>query len=120
MRLLSNQTIRGLAVPCAILVAVATTGCKGVTRKSYDQAYLIQRRDEAARSEISDTRERFLKFVQTLKTEYDDYATGRRTNPPIIDILIISGGGDWGAFGAGFLKGWATIPASNSMAKPEF
>ena len=23
-----------------------------------------------------------------------------------MDILIISGGGDWGAFGAGFLKGW--------------
>jgi hypothetical protein len=38
----------------------------------------------------------------------------------VIDILIISGGGDWGAFGAGFLKGWLKVPAQNPLAKPEF
>ena len=38
----------------------------------------------------------------------------------MIDILIISGGGDWGAFGAGFLKGWQKVPAKHPLAKPEF
>ena len=38
----------------------------------------------------------------------------------MIDILIISGGGDWGAFGAGFLKGWQKVPAQHPLAKPEF
>jgi hypothetical protein len=38
--------------------------------------------------------------------------------PPVIDILIISGGGDWGAFGAGFLKGWSHV--QGPLAKPEF
>ena len=37
----------------------------------------------------------------------------------MIDILIISGGGDWGAFGAGFLKGWGRVPPG-PMAQPAF
>src|SRR5262249_25426601 len=39
---------------------------------------------------------------------------------PVIDILIISGGGDWGAFGAGFLQGWLKVPAQTPLAKSEF
>jgi hypothetical protein len=38
----------------------------------------------------------------------------------VIDVLIVSGGGDWGAFGAGFLKGWLKVPANHPLAKPEF
>jgi hypothetical protein len=38
----------------------------------------------------------------------------------VIDILIVSGGGDWGAFGAGFLRGWLKVPAQHPLAKPEF
>jgi hypothetical protein len=34
-------------------------------------------------------------------------------------MLIISGGGDWGAFGAGFLKGWGKVP-QGPMARPKF
>lgn len=36
-----------------------------------------------------------------------------------LDVLIISGGGDWGALGAGFLKGWGRVPPG-AMAKPAF
>ena len=35
-----------------------------------------------------------------------------------IDILIISGGGDWGAFGAGVLKGWGRV--KGELARPRF
>src|SRR3546814_13258298 len=38
--------------------------------------------------------------------------------PPVIDLLVLSGGGDWGAFGAGVLKGWGRV--SGPMARPEF
>jgi Patatin-like phospholipase len=34
------------------------------------------------------------------------------------DLLVISGGGDWGAFGAGFLKGWLRV--HGPLAKPQF
>lgn len=46
-----------------------------------------------------------------------DAAAGRT---PSIDILILSGGADWGAFGAGFLRGWAERPADDPLAMPRF
>jgi len=41
-----------------------------------------------------------------------------RTPGATIDLLIISGGGDWGAFGAGVLKGWGRV--AGEMARPQF
>jgi hypothetical protein len=35
-----------------------------------------------------------------------------------LDLLVISGGGDWGAFGAGVLKGWGKV--KGDMARPHF
>ncbi|MGH8621568.1 MAG: patatin-like phospholipase family protein, partial [Burkholderiales bacterium] len=35
-----------------------------------------------------------------------------------IDVLVISGGGDWGAFGAGVLKGWGRV--TGELARPQF
>jgi hypothetical protein len=37
---------------------------------------------------------------------------------PTVDMLVISGGGDWGAFGAGVLKGWAQV--KGDLARPQF
>ena len=37
---------------------------------------------------------------------------------PTIDMLVISGGGDWGAFGAGVLKGWGRV--KGEFARPQF
>jgi hypothetical protein len=59
------------------------------------------------------------RLVERTKAEYDRRAAAGQP-PPVIDILIISGGGDWGAFGAGFLKGWQKVPAGHPLAKPEF
>jgi predicted acylesterase/phospholipase RssA len=38
--------------------------------------------------------------------------------PATIDMLVISGGGDWGAFGAGVLKGWGRV--KGELARPQF
>jgi hypothetical protein len=43
---------------------------------------------------------------------------GKGTAPVTIDLLVISGGGDWGAFGAGVLKGWGHV--SGELARPQF
>jgi Patatin-like phospholipase len=60
------------------------------------------------------------RFLERTKAEYDRYAAGARKERPVINILIISGGGDWGGFGAGFLKGWLKVPAQHPLARPEF
>lgn len=42
---------------------------------------------------------------------------------PTVDILIISGGGDYGAFGAGFLQGWGwnvTPDPDGNVGRPQF
>jgi predicted acylesterase/phospholipase RssA len=43
---------------------------------------------------------------------------GKTAAPPTIDVLVISGGGDWGAFGAGVLKGWGRV--KGGLARPQF
>jgi hypothetical protein len=42
----------------------------------------------------------------------------KATAQPTIDVLVISGGGDWGAFGAGVLKGWGRV--TGELARPQF
>lgn len=39
---------------------------------------------------------------------------------PVINVLMLSGGAEWGAFGAGFLHAWSRIPAPDPRAMPEF
>lgn len=49
----------------------------------------------------------------------DEEARAQGSVPPVLDILALSGGGDYGAFGAGFLVGWGSI-ADAEHARPEF
>jgi predicted acylesterase/phospholipase RssA len=76
----------------------------------------------SARDEQSTREQRRLleRLLERTKAEYDRYTAGEKKEPPVLNILIISGGGDWGAFGAGFLKGWQNVPARHPLAKPEF
>lgn len=52
------------------------------------------------------------RLVENAKARYDAHPD----QPPVINMLVISGGGDWGAFGAGFLKGWSKV--QGPLAKP--
>ena len=80
----------------------------------------LLRRRSTADEQSEAARELFGRLVERIKAKYDQDAASGRKEPPLVDILIISGGGDWGAFGAGFLKGWQKVPVSHPLAKPEF
>jgi predicted acylesterase/phospholipase RssA len=67
---------------------------------------------------LDEARQATLDVMKRVKSEQDEHAAGRRPDPPVVDVLIISGGGDWGAFGAGFLKGWKRIPKNDPLAMP--
>ncbi|MFO0005246.1 MAG: patatin-like phospholipase family protein, partial [bacterium] len=45
----------------------------------------------------------------------------RRAKDPnaTLDVLAISGGGDWGAFGTGLLRGWGEV-TDPAMKRPKF
>ena len=117
------SAIRRLSGPTALLLVAAgllLTACgPSMTRRE------VQRKDLEKLRSVSDERaaasgERFIvRLLERTKAEYDRRAAAGQP-PPVIDILIVSGGGDWGAFGAGFLKGWLKVPAQQPLAKPEF
>lgn len=67
---------------------------------------------EALRREVA------VRALARVKARHEAFLAGRAAEPPVIDILVLSGGGDWGAFGAGVLKGWGRI--RGGLARPEF
>ena len=101
------------------MLATLLPAC-GTTRVDQTPAYLLQQQALYTQTYLDETNERYRALLQRIKLELDEYKAGRRPKPPVIDYLIISGGGDYGAFGAGFLRGWRTIPTSDPLARPHF
>jgi Patatin-like phospholipase len=110
---------RRLATSFVLILATLLPGC-GTARPDQTQESLLQRRTQYVQGYLGDTNERYTTLLRRIKVEVDDYKAGRTSEPPVIDYLIISGGGDFGAFGAGFLKGWRTILKSNPLSRPRF
>jgi hypothetical protein len=103
------------------VVALVLAGCgrSEAARPARSPLQLAQAR-EAADRDIAAVHESIVdRFVTHLKARQDDYAAGRSDSPAVVNFLIISGGGDWGAFGAGFLKGWGKVPPGE-MTRPQF
>src|SRR5262247_3378637 len=96
-------------------------GCgPAMTRPKVSEQDLLKFRTANDEEFVASGRKVLNQLIQRTKAEYDRNTAGGRKEPPVIDILVISGGGDWGAFGAGFLKGWQKVPAQHPLAKPEF
>jgi predicted acylesterase/phospholipase RssA len=88
-------------------------GCAGHRPAKAQTQLLAWRKDrDAEYTQISQDLVR--RMVQEVKARYDQHPGA----PAVVDMLVISGGGDWGAFGAGFLKGWSRV--RGPTAKPEF
>jgi hypothetical protein len=101
--------------------AVVLSGCTAAqTRPEVVSPELLKLRSKADEQASAASGKLIHNLLERTKTEYDRRAGSGQKAPPVIDVLIISGGGDWGAFGAGFLKGWQKVPAGHPLAKPEF
>jgi len=108
-----------LTLALLTVLAAGLPGC-GTTRPTQEQEYLLEMRRKDSEHYITETEERYTSLLRGVKAQYDEYVAGRQPMPPVIDYLIISGGGDWGAFGAGILKGWGRILKSDPLARPRF
>lgn len=102
----------------SLAVGLSLGGC-AATREPVEDEVLVQRRIEynaaAAESEYQSTR----RIMSRLKARLDAYEQGQATEPPVLDVLILSGGGDFGAFGAGFLRGWGKV-TDPQWKRPQF
>jgi hypothetical protein len=101
----------------AFLAAALLAGCAAEPRpeRSLDNLFAARRADDAARS-LDAGRLIEALFKRTEAKAQAAAKAGPGAAPPSIDLLVISGGGDWGAFGAGVLKGWGRAKGG----RPEF
>jgi predicted patatin/cPLA2 family phospholipase len=111
---------RRTAVWCVSLLLLLAAGCSAPkTRSAQPREHLVASRDAADQRREREHDAAIERNLARVKAEQDDHSAGRAAAVPVVDMLIVSGGGDWGAFGAGFLKGWGTVPPG-AMARPTF
>jgi predicted acylesterase/phospholipase RssA len=104
--------MRNPAFLVATLVVAALCGCSGAPERparTPEELFAERRAEDAARSDDAK------RLVARMLARAEAKA---RTPRATIDLLVISGGGDWGAFGAGVLKGWGRV--AGEMARPQF
>lgn len=102
----------------AACVAVFLAGCTSPSRPAKSAETLAAERTAYLERTDAEWGQMVEALVIRAHKEVEDYNSGRTKVPPSIDLLVISGGGDWGAFGAGFLKGWGSV--TGDLARPRF
>jgi hypothetical protein len=118
MKSRSNRVRRCIAsVGLALMAALAGCTTDELPRVPRSQAELIAARKAEEEKFAAFRRDVALHGIARIKANQDAYLAGRGPEP-VIDLLVISGGGDWGAFGAGVLKGWGRV--SGPLARPHF
>lgn len=103
-------------VVVVVVLLGSLIGCAG-SRPAKSQADLLALRDKNDQQLVTEGQTLFHRILEHAKAKSD--AAKAKSQPATLDFLIISGGGDWGAFGAGVLKGWGTIQ-TGEMTRPQF
>ncbi len=92
--------------------AAVVAGCGAPPRPTLTDAQLEAR---SAR-ETAEMRAEMTYSIDQMMARVDRQSGAER---PVLNILAISGGGDWGAFGSGFLVGWGRCP-NPADRRPDF
>lgn len=107
------------SIPAGIAVGifVITAGCTPrMTSRSPQQ--LAEHREQFVHEVMAGRAAIGRCVVQRIVNEQNQ-AQAAKSPEPTFDVLILSGGGDYGAFGAGVLKGWGEVTDS-SFSRPTF
>jgi len=128
IRSFATRTLSGLLLCflAALPVAAAEKDrCEGTKKerrqkmalRDVTKAQLLEMQGPYASESIADRKHLADTVVRRLEREYENHMkTGAEF---VYDILVLSGGGAKGAFGAGFMEGWGTLPPGPN-ARPDF
>ncbi len=120
-------------IAATIALAALAAGC-AVPRPTLQSDELAAVRTRYLAAAREDTRVANEKMLRRMHDEQQAFAAslagagnaagvaednGALPDRPWFDILILSGGGDYGAFGAGFLKGWGSV-TDHELRRPTF
>ncbi len=109
---------RAPAVVLAVVVVVAGA-CTSSSRPAWTDEQLRQREaadEERARVQFESG---IARLCDRLSAELAAHDADRSKPEPHVDILAMSGGGDYGAFGAGVLVGWGSVE-EQAKRRPRF
>lgn len=101
-----GNRLRGIAVALAAAACLCLAAC-AVSRPTLKPEELAVR----ARAQEEATARHVRKLVErTVRRMEHEVGAHEKGGPPaVFDVLMISGGGDYGAFAAGILEGWGDI-----------
>lgn len=105
-----------VAAALGMAAALLAFGCAGPARPTLTDAEFQER--AAADAEASRTTFRAA-IGRIIARSEREVAAASDEAPAVIDLLALSGGGDFGAFGAGFLVGWGSV-ADPAWRRPDF
>jgi len=112
----------GKAFRAGLLTLVLIAGGCAVNRPALKKEELEKRAARTREEMVRDYRVVTQKLVDRMDHELaehaDAVAAGKSADAPTFDVLILSGGGDYGAFGAGVLKGWGKV--NGPLTRPRF
>lgn len=101
-----------LALAAAITASSMLAAC-AAKRPVQTEAELLQERAELRKELVAEGLDAMTGLVERMRAR-------RATDPnATLDVLAISGGGDWGAFGTGFLRGWGEV-TDPAVKRPNF
>lgn len=101
-------------LPAGVLTVSATAGCASTSRPAMTDAELMARSTADAAEMRTTLRDAVTRVIDRVDRESASSPEG-----PVIHFLAMSGGGDNGAFGAGFLVGWGEVQ-DREWARPDF
>jgi hypothetical protein len=101
----------------SVLLSIAIVGCSESRSERPTSVLLEERRERDARF-LREAKDIIGRMVASVKSERDAWEAGSRPEPPTFEVLVLSGGGDLGAFGVGFLRGWGRV--RGPLARPRF
>lgn len=107
---------RALSAVGAALALAAAWGCAGDSRPFRPESTLLAERGAYYKALAQNASDPVRRLADRIAREYREEP---EAGPPTLDVLMLSGGGDYGAFGAGFLNGWGEVPAGD-MERPTF
>jgi len=102
-----------LLAGAAILVLV---GCQTPMQRDISETELIARYDDFVENYAAELGASEVLSGRRIEHEYRNMDSGKRQS---YDVLVLSGGGAFGAFGAGFLQGWGAVNEPE-FARPQF
>ena len=102
-----------IALACSLALAALTLAACAQRRPVQDEQDLLRERAALKEKLASEGLDIMTGLIERMRA--------RRAKDPgaTLDVLAISGGGDWGAFGTGLLRGWGEVQ-DPAMRRPQF